>query len=661
MVATRGLLRAVATLSVAVAIALGVLVGFSPASSAATSVVGLAGGPNSPTVAADGVVTVSALITNQSSAALAGGTLALASSDEPLLDEASLNTWLAAKGNDGFDLATVSVPAIAPKATIASTISIPANRLPSPEVWGVRGLLLTYEQGKNAPVTLRTTVVLLAVNSPAPVQLATVLPLVGPPSALGLMTQAELTKTTGTGGYLASLLNMAKTAPVTLAVDPRITTSILALGASAPASATAWLKGLNASTKSGFWLTYSDSDISGQIQAGAKTPIQPNISDVANIPEPFTGTTWDGLNWPGWAPTLSGVAWPLANSVSAAVPPALTQSGYTRAVLSSGNLTGGTPSSSAGRLAGLPVAVVNDTASGCAQQLAVADSVPARAYTSACLAAHIAVAASTQPAGSAVVIGLPRSGVSLNSASFSNALSTLATLPFAVSTTLDGVFAGSSAPVSLAPKSESAARLTSLKAALANQAKIVSFSPVAAEPSLIINPGQRRLAAITSSVWVGQTLWTGGLAENSTLTAEVLNGVSIVTSSPINMVSGQARIPVVIRNDLPSAVSVLVHSVPSNARIAVEGNIPLTVEANAQGRAYIPVTARVGSGSVDLEVSLTDQAGNRVGSIANLPVNVRADWETFGLFGLAVVFFGLIIAGVIRTVRRRPRKVRQNE
>lgn len=642
-------------------VVLATLVGFSSTSQAATAVATIVGGPTSPTVSATGTVTVSTLITNQSSAALAAGTLNLASSDEPLLDEATLNTWLSGKGSDGFDLGSVPVGAIAPKATVAATISIPASKLPSVNVWGVRGLLVSYQQGKNSAATFRTTVVLLAANSPAPVAVATILPIVGPASALGLMTQAELTKATAPNGYLTTLVNEAKTAPVTLAVDPRLTTSILALGTSAPASATAWLKTLNATAKSGFWLTYADSDISGQVQAGAQTPIQPDISDVPNIPEPVTGTQWDGLNWPGWSPTLSNVAWPLANSVSAPVLPAIAKSGFTRVVLSSGNITAATPSSSSGNLGGTPVVVTSDTASACAQQLALANTGPSRASNAACLAAHIAVAASTQPAGSAVVLGLARSNTALTIGSFSNALSTIASLPFTTSTTLDSVFAGSSPAVSLASKSEAAARLNSLKVTLQNQSKIVAFSPVASEPSLIINPGERRLAAISSSAWAGQNLWSGGLAENASLTSEVLGGVSIVTSSTINMVSGQARIPVVIRNNLPSSVSVIVHSVPSNARIAVEGNIPLTVEANAQGRAYIPVTARVGSGSVDLEVSLTDKAGNRVGSVANLPVNVRADWETFGLFGLAVVFFGLIIAGIIRTVRRRPRQAGRDE
>lgn len=661
MVASRRFLRAIATVTVAVGVLVGALTSISLPSSAATASVTLVGGPTSATVAANGVVTVAALITNQGSAALAAGTLEIASSEEPLLNEGDLNSWLAGKGNDGQTLATVNVSAVPAKGSVAVNISIPASALPDPAVWGVRGLLVSYNEGAAAATTLRTTVVLLAPRSPAVVSVATVLPIVGPASSLGLITQAELAKATGVGGYLNVLLNYSTTAPVSYAVDPRITTSILTLGASAPTSATTWLKTLNSTAKSGFWLTYGDSDISGQIQAGAKSPVQPRINDLPNIPEPVTGTTWDGLNWPGWAPTLSNVAWPLANSVSPAVLNATASNGYTRVVLSAGNLTGQAPVRSAGVVGKTPAAIVNDTASACAQQLTRADTGPSRNYASACLTAHVAVAASSNPGGASVVLALGRTDSTLNSGSFANALSTIAGIPFATPTTLNTVYAQANGAVTLAPKSESAPRLTTLKTPLANQNAIVAFSPVAATPDLVINPGARRLAAITSSAWLAHTDWQDGLTANSALTNEVLNAVSIVTSSTINMVSGQARIPVIIRNDLPSAVSVTVRAIPSNARIVVDTTIPLTVEANSQGRAYIPVSARVGSGSVDLKVSLTDRTGNPVGVEAILPVNVRADWETFGLVGLAVVFFGLITAGIIRTIRRRPRKTGSNE
>jgi hypothetical protein len=658
MVATGRFARALAAMAIAAGVVTGTLIAVAPVE-AATPVTML-GGPTSPTVAPGSQVTVSVLLTNTGSAALKPGTFSVAPSTTPLLDEASLNDWLAARGRDSLVIAETAVPTIAPRSSFSATVSFSAQKLPDPAIWGVRGLLATYSSG-TLTTTLRTTVVVLAPDSPQPIQLATLLPIVGRASALGLMGHDELAAATAANGYLTQTLAVATTGPVTLAVDPRIPTSILALGTGAPASATSWLAALGAANKPGFWLTFGDSDISGQIQAGAKDLIQPGIDDLSLIPAAPAGLSWDGLNWPGWTPTIPSVAWPLANTVSEKVMPAVKNSGYTSTIISDGNLSTAANANSSALVDGMPTAVVNDSASACAQRLEQAETVSSRAFASACLSAHLAVVATGSRTQATVIVALARSQSSLSVGSFSNALTTLAATPFAQSISLNNVFSASKPATTLVPKQESSARRGALANALTNQSRIDKFAPVAELPNFVINPGQRRLAAIASSSWLGNTEWPTGLAANRALTAEVLSSVAIVSSSTINMVSGQARIPVVVRNDLPTPVAVTVHAVPSNARIEVKDVIPLTVQANAQARAYIPVTARVGSGDVTLKVSLTDSAGTPVGSVTNLPVNVRADWEVFGLLGLAVVFFGLLIAGVIRTLRRRAKKAASHE
>jgi hypothetical protein len=470
------------------------------------------------------------------------------------------------------------------------------------------------------------------------------------------MTSAEIASATATNGYLTQKLSAVSGSRVTLAVDPRITTSILALGPAAPPSATAWLRNLNASSQTGFWLTYGDSDTSGLIQAGTNTPLSPGIDDVANIPSPPTGSRWGGSSWPGWAATLENISWPMANTLSSAIVAKIADWGNTRVITSSDNISGEIPATSLGRSGQAKVVTVNAAASACAQALEVSNSTASRASATACLAARVAVAATSSPSGSTVVVALSRSSQRFSVGGFGAAVEALKNLSFTQATTINQVVTGASSAIDIAARTESANRRNALKRALVNQNRITGFAPVAADPSVVINPGQRRLAAISSSEWIGASGWNEALVANGDLTNEVLDSVSIVTSSTINMVSGQARIPVVIRNDLPSAVSVIVHAMPSNARISVGGEVPLTIEANSQARAYLPVSARVGNGGVTLEVSLTDSLGNSVGRITNLPVNVRADWETFGLWGLGIVFFGLVIAGVIRTLRRSRRK-----
>jgi hypothetical protein len=624
-------------------------------SASAAAAVTIVAGPDSPTVTASGTVRVSILITNPTSKPLSPGTLVLAASAGALLSPSDVSTWMSGQGYRSQDLVQTSVPAIAAGSSQAASIALPAAKLPGLGVWGVRGLDVSYRVGGKGLATARTSVVLLAGRAPSPVSVASVVPLVGPPSTLGLMTADELTDATSESGYLTLALAGARESMASVAVDPRIVVSILTLGAGAPASATAWLKSLNESALPGFWLGFADSDASGLIQAGSKSVVSPAIDDLPNIPEPPAGEAWGGLNWPGWTPSISSVAWPFANSLTAKSAAALVASGASKLLVSSGNLrntVGVAPTS----IASTPTVVVDQALSGCVEAVTVAATFAAASAGNACVASALAAIATAHPTGSSVVASLPRAlPQPLSLSAFSSALTGLTTLGFTRSTTLAELFRAPSAPNEVADKPESTSRVRALRTLLANQQKIVTFSPVATTPLAVINPGERRTAAVTSSAWLANSGWPVAVLTNSSMTDDVLTSVSIVTSSTINMVGGQAKIPVVIRNGLPSSVDLVVHAVPSNARITVAENVPLTLVANAQGRAYIPVTARVGSGRVDLEVTITTPSGALVGQSAVLPVNVRADWEGWGLIGIAVVFVGLVIAGVIRTLRRRRR------
>jgi hypothetical protein len=100
----------------------------------------------------------------------------------------------------------------------------------------------------------------------------------------------------------------------------------------------------------------------------------------------------------------------------------------------------------------------------------------------------------------------------------------------------------------------------------------------------------------------------------------------------------------------------LVRATPSNARLTVDSDATVVVQSKVQSKALVPVKARVGNGSVLLTVSLYSPDGVPVGGPASLPVNVRADWESWGLGGVGALFVALLIVGVVRTVRKRQRE-----
>ena len=180
-----------------------------------------------------------------------------------------------------------------------------------------------------------------------------------------------------------------------------------------------------------------------------------------------------------------------------------------------------------------------------------------------------------------------------------------------------------------------------------------SFATIAEDPTLITNPASRELAAVLSVGWITNSQWSTAVTQSMRASQKVLNSVSVVTSSTINMVGGQANIPISVHNALLQPVTVVVNADPNNARLIVKGAEKITIQPESQAKAQIPVQAQVSNGSAILSVSLQSVDGVPVGEPVSIPINVRADWELWGLGGVAIAFVGLLTAGVIRTLRRR--------
>jgi hypothetical protein len=163
----------------------------------------------------------------------------------------------------------------------------------------------------------------------------------------------------------------------------------------------------------------------------------------------------------------------------------------------------------------------------------------------------------------------------------------------------------------------------------------------------------RQELALLSVAWRSSEGWPGAVNGYLQETFTTLDSIHIVPSSEIQMVGGQVNIPVTIENVLSLPATVLVRATPSNARLTVDADATLLVQGGSQAKALVPVKARVGNGSVLLSVSLYSPSGVPIGTPESLPVNVRADWETWGLGVLGVLFAGLLITGVVRTLRKR--------
>jgi hypothetical protein len=74
--------------------------------------------------------------------------------------------------------------------------------------------------------------------------------------------------------------------------------------------------------------------------------------------------------------------------------------------------------------------------------------------------------------------------------------------------------------------------------------------------------------------------------------------------------------------------------------------------ASSNTRVEVPVQARLGNGEVTIALQLRSPASVAIGDPMSVDVNVRAEWETFGVAALGTVVGALLLLGVVRTVLR---------
>lgn len=136
-------------------------------------------------------------------------------------------------------------------------------------------------------------------------------------------------------------------------------------------------------------------------------------------------------------------------------------------------------------------------------------------------------------------------------------------------------------------------------------------------------------------------------------------GVYLLRGSNINLVARESKVPVAIRNTFPSDVRVHVHVKPSNPRVIVPSSAEVVVPAGETINAQVPVKA-VAQGKVFLIVWLTTFSGIRLTKNSYVQMQVEPDIEVTLLASFAGLVLALGVAGVIRTIRRRRRRLAED-
>lgn len=200
-----------------------------------------------------------------------------------------------------------------------------------------------------------------------------------------------------------------------------------------------------------------------------------------------------------------------------------------------------------------------------------------------------------------------------------------------------------------------------LSAARAAAGHLDSVASILDDPDRALGMSTDVVALAASASWrADDSACTTMIAQSRARGEAVTNALAAAPSSTINLISSSADLPVRIVSTLDQDVTVEVHLESSSTRLQTDEDVTVTVPAGGQVTASVPVTA-VGSGDVDLTIQLRAKDHTNVGTPSTVHLRVRADWENVGTRVLSGVLVVLLVAGIIRTVRRGRRTATSRE
>ncbi len=507
-----------------------------------------------------------------------------------------------------------------------------------------------------------------------PVRVAVIVPLSVSGGASGILTADELETATSPGGYLQRVLTAVSGTSATVAIDPMIIASIRLLGADAPASALSWLASLASLSNDTFALSYADSDITLALQAGSTGVLAPTSFDFAIDASRFAPAPIDGSstakpddntdsNAPvplpstasltQWDYTIPGIAWPIAGSATKDDLESITASGFSRTLLSSGNVRRGSGAVAAVARDSGELLVSDDDGSAQLGHALAAQTEPVWAASLRRLSTRIASIASAGDTSPTMVISTDR-GVLPNVSRLQASLGVIEDLPGARVVGLSVVAAGPQTSAQIIDIPNVATRIGLVIPMLQAEATDRAFAQVTENPELIT--GERRIALLAALApqWDRtETGWSFEIAHFIAQSVTLRDSVRVIESSDIIFAADRGLLPITVRNDLSQPVTVVITVQPRTPLLSIEGTqFELAIEPDSQRRALIPAQSR-SNGIVELVVSIRTLGGLSIGPTTTVTTRVQAGWETpltLIIGALVVLMFGF---GLFRTIRRR--------
>ncbi|MDR2722221.1 MAG: DUF6049 family protein [Cellulomonadaceae bacterium] len=193
---------------------------------------------------------------------------------------------------------------------------------------------------------------------------------------------------------------------------------------------------------------------------------------------------------------------------------------------------------------------------------------------------------------------------------------------------------------------------------------VARLASVTDEPSSIFGPLSAALALPVAVAWRDVTspsmaTQPGALTEgdrsnlaNAALhQSRMLSESLSATAAGVTLISDEGSLPISVRNDLPAQATVTIELDPRDPRLVVDDRPTVTLDPQSSQTVYVPVRA-IASGDVTIGIYVLTRDGQHTGASATLDLRVRAGWETAGTAVAAVILLLLLVAGIVRTIRR---------
>lgn len=619
-------------------------------------------------------------VRNRTDSELTDGRVRVEIGTTPLADDEAVSTWLDDDEAAGefTELGSDETESIPARESSTTSVFVPEASLAdlAPGIYPLRAELTDATTGGPADDDTvardATATSVLVVSSGSASLVGVLVPITATPAGGALLTADELAALTAPEGALTAQLDGVAGTTAVLAIDPSILTAIRALGTAAPEQATDWLTRLDELPNARFALQFGDADAAVQAQAQLPELLQPTtfapFLDPANFPLERVDAPPTGAAGGTPTPTPSATEAPALpddeelTAVDGAEPRIL----WPRAEVTAEDLTafagylgnGTTTIVSSSTVGGQSAAhatvdghelLVTDAAASAALSDAAAEADPAARQRLLAESAARILLAETRAPGAPLLIGLDRDETRTPEA-LREAISTADSLGFDLGTLRD------TAPAAASISTETGAPgATDVMNLLADEQALSAFSTILTDPSVLLGPERIRILR-TLAVGIPADKFSASVSAHRALTTATLGAVNIPPSSTIQLISANADLPIRVRNDLPWPVNVQLTAAPTDPRLDVKPLIETVVPAGSTVNVKVPVSARVGSGEVDLRLSLRSHTGVLIQGEQTMRVAVRADWETIGLGILGALVVLLIGFGVLRTVLRKRRE-----